>query len=181
VEDAARAYLHDRLNGQHTMLMTGTDAMAAELARRVRGDLIAWGVVSDGPVVALRDGGPVERVGYGPCGSGGSGPCSGRRPRTLEIDSHSSCLGRASLSRPCHGLTGMSPNARLWLAHDAVVASSSDDPMACTTTRPTMPRERAQTARACTELPRCSPQMTVDLCTRLWPAVTSNSAWKCGV
>ena len=56
MEDAARAYLHDRLNGQHTLLMAGTDAMAAELARRVRGDLIAWGIVSGGPAVSLREG-----------------------------------------------------------------------------------------------------------------------------
>ncbi len=56
LEDAARAYLHDRLNGQHTVLMAGTDAMVAELARRVRGDLIAWGIVSDGPTANLRDG-----------------------------------------------------------------------------------------------------------------------------
>jgi hypothetical protein len=56
LEDAARAYLHDRLNGRHTILMAGTDTMAAELARRVRGDLIAWRVVSDGPAIALRDG-----------------------------------------------------------------------------------------------------------------------------
>jgi hypothetical protein len=56
LEDAARAYLHDRLNGHDTLLMAGTDAMAAELARRVRDDLIAWGIVSDGPAVTLRDG-----------------------------------------------------------------------------------------------------------------------------
>jgi TrwC relaxase/AAA domain len=56
LEDAARGYLHDRLNGQDTLLMAGTDAMAAELARRVRGDLISWGIVSDRSAVALRDG-----------------------------------------------------------------------------------------------------------------------------
>ncbi|HET9894619.1 MAG TPA: MobF family relaxase [Streptosporangiaceae bacterium] len=56
LECAARAYLHDRLNGAHTVLMAATDSMAAELARRVRGDLIAWGMVSDGPVIGLRDG-----------------------------------------------------------------------------------------------------------------------------
>jgi hypothetical protein len=56
LEDAARAYLHDRLHGQHALLMAETDAMAAELARRVRDDLIAWGIVSDGPAVNLRDG-----------------------------------------------------------------------------------------------------------------------------
>lgn len=56
LEDAARAYLHDRLNGKDTLLMTGTEARAAELSRRVREDLIRWGIVSDGPVVRLRDG-----------------------------------------------------------------------------------------------------------------------------
>ncbi len=56
LEDAARAYLHDRLSGQHTVLMAGTDVMAAELARRVRGDLMSWGLVSGGPAVGLRDG-----------------------------------------------------------------------------------------------------------------------------
>ena len=36
--------------------MCGTDAMAAELSRRVRDDLIRWGAVSDGPAVALMNG-----------------------------------------------------------------------------------------------------------------------------
>ena len=56
LEDAARAYLHDRLAGKDTLLMAGTEAMAAELSRRVREDLIRWGIVSDGPAVRLRDG-----------------------------------------------------------------------------------------------------------------------------
>jgi hypothetical protein len=56
LEDAARAYLHDRLNGKETLLITGTDARAAELSRRAREDLIRWGIVSDGPTVWLRDG-----------------------------------------------------------------------------------------------------------------------------
>jgi hypothetical protein len=56
LELAARAYLHDRLSGKDTLLMCGTDAMAAELARRVRDDLIRWGAVSDGPAVTVRDG-----------------------------------------------------------------------------------------------------------------------------
>ena len=56
LEDAARAYLHDRLAGRDTLLMAGTEAMAAELSRRVREDLIRWGIVSDGPTVRLRDG-----------------------------------------------------------------------------------------------------------------------------
>ncbi len=56
LDGAARAYLHDRLSGQEALLIAGNDAMAAELARRVRGDLIAWGIVSDGPAIDLRDG-----------------------------------------------------------------------------------------------------------------------------
>ncbi len=56
LEDAARAYLHDRLNGKDTLLVTGTEARAAELSRRVREDLIRWGIVSDGPIIRLRDG-----------------------------------------------------------------------------------------------------------------------------
>ena len=56
LEDAARAYLHDRLAGKDTLLMAGTEALAAELSRRVREDLIRWGIVSDGPAVRLRDG-----------------------------------------------------------------------------------------------------------------------------
>ena len=56
LEDAARAYLHDRLAGKDTLLMAGTEARAAELSRRVREDLIRWGIVSDGPVIRLRDG-----------------------------------------------------------------------------------------------------------------------------
>jgi hypothetical protein len=56
LEDAARAYLHDRLAGKDTLLITGTEARAAELSRRVREDLIRWGIVSDGPAVRLRAG-----------------------------------------------------------------------------------------------------------------------------
>jgi TrwC relaxase/AAA domain len=56
LEDAARAYLHDRLNGKDTLLITRTEALAAELSRRVREDLIRWGTVNDGPIVRLRDG-----------------------------------------------------------------------------------------------------------------------------
>ena len=56
LDDAARAYLHDRLAGKDTLLMAGTETRAAELSRRVREDLIRWGIVSDGPVIRLRDG-----------------------------------------------------------------------------------------------------------------------------
>jgi hypothetical protein len=60
LEDAARAYLHDRLAGKDTLLMAGTEARASELSRRVREDLIRWGIVSDGPAVRLRDGSPAS-------------------------------------------------------------------------------------------------------------------------
>jgi hypothetical protein len=56
LEEAARAYLHERLVGKDTLLIAGTEARAAELSRRVREDLIRWGIVRDGPVVRLRDG-----------------------------------------------------------------------------------------------------------------------------
>ena len=56
LEDAARAYLHDRLNGKDTLLMAGTDAMAAELSRRIRDNLVHWGFVDDGPSVAIING-----------------------------------------------------------------------------------------------------------------------------
>lgn len=56
LEDAARAYLHDRLNGKDTLLMAGTEAMAAELSRRVRDDLMHWGLVEDGPSVPIMNG-----------------------------------------------------------------------------------------------------------------------------
>ena len=56
LDAAARAYLHDRLSGKDTLLMCGTDAMAAELSRRVRDDLIRWGTVSDGPAVSVMNG-----------------------------------------------------------------------------------------------------------------------------
>ena len=54
LEDAARAYLHDRLAGKDTLLMAATEARAAELSRRVREDLIRWGIVKSGPVIRLR-------------------------------------------------------------------------------------------------------------------------------
>ena len=56
-DEAARAYLHDRLSGKDALLMCGTDALAAELSRRVRDDLIHWGIVDgDGPSVTLMNG-----------------------------------------------------------------------------------------------------------------------------
>ena len=56
-DEAARAYLHDRLSGKDALLMCGTDALAAELSRRARDDLIHWGIVDgDGPAVTLMNG-----------------------------------------------------------------------------------------------------------------------------
>jgi len=56
-DEAARAYLHDRLSGKDTLLMCGSEALAAELSRRVRDDLIHWGIVDgDGPSVTLMNG-----------------------------------------------------------------------------------------------------------------------------
>ena len=45
-----------RLAGRDTLLMAGTEARAAELSRRVREDLIRWGIVKSGPVIRLRGG-----------------------------------------------------------------------------------------------------------------------------
>jgi hypothetical protein len=56
LDQATRAYLHDRLQGKDTLLMCRTDAMAAELSRRVRDDLIRWGIVSGGPTVTVMNG-----------------------------------------------------------------------------------------------------------------------------
>ena len=89
-EEAARAYLHDRLSGKDTLLMCGTDALAAELSRRVRDDLIHWGIVDgDGPAVTPDERLPGQRRGPGdgpqepkPCRRRGRRPWAGqpRRP-----------------------------------------------------------------------------------------------------
>lgn len=56
LDAAARAWLHDHLNGKDALLMTADEATAAELGRRVRDDLMHWGKVSAGPVVRIRGG-----------------------------------------------------------------------------------------------------------------------------
>jgi hypothetical protein len=56
LDQAARAYLYDRLSGKDTLLMCGTDATAADLSRRVRDDLVRWGTVSDGPALPVMGG-----------------------------------------------------------------------------------------------------------------------------
>jgi conjugative relaxase-like TrwC/TraI family protein len=56
-DEAARAYVHDRLSGRDTLLMCGSEALAAELSRRIRDDLIHWGIVDGhGPAVTLMNG-----------------------------------------------------------------------------------------------------------------------------
>jgi len=56
-DEAARAYLHDRLSGEDTLLMCGSEALAAELSRRIRDDLIHWGIVDGhGPAVTVMNG-----------------------------------------------------------------------------------------------------------------------------
>jgi conjugative relaxase-like TrwC/TraI family protein len=56
-DEAARAYLHDRLSGKDTLLMCGSEALAAELSRRIRDDLIHWDIVDGhGPAVTLMNG-----------------------------------------------------------------------------------------------------------------------------
>ena len=83
LEDAARAYLHDRLAGKDTLLMAGTEAMAAELSRRVREDLIRWGIVSDGPAVRLRDGAQASAGDWIMARSNDATVRAGQRGRTL--------------------------------------------------------------------------------------------------
>lgn len=56
LDAAARAWLHDHLNGKEALLMAADEATAAELSRRIRDDLMHWGKVSDGPVIRIRDG-----------------------------------------------------------------------------------------------------------------------------
>ncbi len=56
MEAAARAFLADYLEGGDPILMAATEERAAELARRVRDDLVRWGVVDNGGTIDLRGG-----------------------------------------------------------------------------------------------------------------------------
>ena len=56
MELAARAWLADHLSGKDTLLITRTTEQARELSRRVRGELIHYGLVQAGGEVWLRDG-----------------------------------------------------------------------------------------------------------------------------
>jgi len=122
LEDAARAYLHDRLNGQDTLLMAGTDAMAAELARRVRGDLISWGIVSDGSAVALRNGARASAGDWIMARRNANGIAAGEPGRRLAnrdvLRIASTEAGVAGISVQVERLTGRDPGTgqELWSA-----------------------------------------------------------------
>lgn len=53
---ACRAWVADHLAGKNSLLLARTTEQARELARRVRDDLIHYGLVDDGTLVSLREG-----------------------------------------------------------------------------------------------------------------------------
>jgi len=56
IDAAAAAYVALSANGTDTLLMTADHALRRELSRRIREDLIALGIVQDGPAVSIADG-----------------------------------------------------------------------------------------------------------------------------
>jgi AAA domain len=56
IDAAAAAYVALAADGTDTLLMAAEHALRRELSRRIREDLIALGVVSDGPAVSIADG-----------------------------------------------------------------------------------------------------------------------------
>ncbi len=102
LEHAARAWLHYRLNGHDTLLMAGSDALAAELSRRVRDDLIHWGVVSDGPTVRLRSGAEA---------SAGDWIMARKNDKSLAVDPS----GRPITNRDLLRITSTSDGAGHWV------------------------------------------------------------------
>src|SRR5437762_8117499 len=56
MDAAAAAYLALTLDGTDTLLMAADHALRRELNRRIRDDLIALGIVQDGPAVTIADG-----------------------------------------------------------------------------------------------------------------------------
>jgi conjugative relaxase-like TrwC/TraI family protein len=56
IDAAAAAYVALAADGTDTLLMAAEHALRCELSRRIREDLIALGVVSDGPAVSIADG-----------------------------------------------------------------------------------------------------------------------------
>jgi len=55
-DEARRAYVADRLDGQDTLLMAYTREDCRELSRQIREDLVHLGLVDDGPTVTLTHG-----------------------------------------------------------------------------------------------------------------------------
>ena len=53
---ACRAWTADHLAGKDALLLARTEEQARELSRRVRDDLIRYGLVRSGPEVRLREG-----------------------------------------------------------------------------------------------------------------------------
>src|ERR1700691_6133590 len=56
IDAAAATYVALAADGTDTLLMASEHALRRELSRRIREDLIALGVVSDGPAVSIADG-----------------------------------------------------------------------------------------------------------------------------
>ena len=56
MDAAAAAYIALTAGGTDTLLMTADHALRRELSRRIRDDLIALGIVQDGPAITIADG-----------------------------------------------------------------------------------------------------------------------------
>ncbi len=56
MDAATAAYVALSANGTDTLLMAANHALRRELSRRIRDDLIAFGIVSSGPAVRITDG-----------------------------------------------------------------------------------------------------------------------------
>ena len=56
MDAAAAAYVALTADGTDTLLMAADHALRRELNRRIRDDLIALGIVQDGPAVTIADG-----------------------------------------------------------------------------------------------------------------------------
>jgi ATP-dependent exoDNAse (exonuclease V) alpha subunit len=56
IDAAAAAYVALSANGTDTLLMTADHALRRELSRRIRDDLIALGIVQNGPAITMADG-----------------------------------------------------------------------------------------------------------------------------
>jgi hypothetical protein len=61
MELACRAWLADHLAGKESLLLARTGEQARELSRRVREDLVRYGLVDRGPGARLRHGARAAR------------------------------------------------------------------------------------------------------------------------